>query len=98
MVDERTFGCTNVLGAELCHGFGPSFGILWAGIAELAIALLIHVVLLFVTSTTSTTTTYQYVRVPLLQPATQSTGVIISAPGGSTQIPRAQAMVAAESL
>ena len=80
MVDERTFDCTTVMGIQLCHGYGPSFGLQWAGVAELGIALLINVLLLCVAPTQSTTTTYEYVRVPLLQPVTQSSGVVIHAP------------------
>jgi hypothetical protein len=111
MVDERTFECTNVLGAELCHGYGPSFGLQWAAVSNLSIALFLNVLLLCVAPVETTTTTFQYVRVPLLQPtniAPGSGGVIISAPRSSTQgvvisanptgVPRAQGNVAAEIL
>lgn len=84
MVDERTFSCTNVLGAELCHGWGASWGLQGAAIGELSLALLLNVLLLCVSPIESTTTTYQYTRVPLLQP-TQTPGVVISAPRSTTQ-------------
>ena len=78
MVDKQTFSCSSVLGFQLCHGFGPSYGFQWVAIAHLMIAMLLQFFLLFVPSVESTTS-YQYVTVPLLQPQS-SQGVIISAP------------------
>lgn len=80
MVDERSFSCSKVLGAELCHGFGASYGLQYAAIAELALALMVNIVLLCVAPTESAT--YQYVRVPLLHQ--QQGGVILHPPPSST--------------
>jgi hypothetical protein len=76
MVDERSFTCSRVLGAELCHGFGASFGLQWAAVGELSLAMVLNVILLCV-SPSESQSTYQYVRVPLLQ---QQQGVILHAP------------------
>jgi hypothetical protein len=98
MVDERSFSCSRALGAELCHGYGVSFGMQGAAVAQLALALMMNIILLCVSPVESTTTTYQYVRVPLLQqsvgvpghiivhaPTNTTQGVILSAPGQQQQ-------------
>ena len=67
MVDERSFSCTKIAGAELCHGWGASWGLQGAALGELSLALMLNILLLCVSPIESSTTTFQYVRVPLLQ-------------------------------
>jgi len=96
LVDETSFSCSNIFGAELCHGYGPSFGLQWAAIGELLLAMTLQVILLFVSPRETTSVSYQYVTVPLLQPQMQSQGVIIAPPPGQSS--RAQIATAVESL
>lgn len=104
MVDEQNFSCSSVLGFDLCHGYGPSFGLQWAAIGQLILAMLLQFFLLFVPSTQVSSTSYEYVTVPLIaptasqeQPRFQRGGIIISGPPQGTQ-PRAQTIAAIESL
>ena len=87
---ENNFSCSTMFGAELCHGYGPSFALQGIAIANLLVALLLHFVLLFVPST-EPTTTYQYIQAPLLPHGSQ--GVVISAPQGyTTRVAAAEAV------
>lgn len=91
MVNERSFSCTTVMGAQLCHGYGASFVFQWLAVFEIGIALLLNALLLCVSPTT-TSTSFQYVRVPLIQPIAQG-GIIISAPNQQSQSQAAADMI-----
>lgn len=67
MVDERSFSCQKVLGADLCYEYGASYVLQWISIGALCIALFLNIILLFVTPATSYT---EIVRVPLIQSQT----------------------------
>jgi len=79
MVENQEFSCSNMFGAQLCHGYGPSFALQWAAIGELLVALTLHIILLFVPMD-NTTTSNQYVQAPLLQQPVSTHGVVISGP------------------
>ena len=78
MVNENTFGCEEVFEANLCHGWGPSYALQWTGIIELLIAVLISIALLFVANGENGGN--NFMRIPLLNPGSQNTGAVISAP------------------
>jgi hypothetical protein len=68
MVDEESFSCSNILGLELCHGYGASMYLQGFAVAELVFAVVAGILLIFISYPSLTTTTYGLVRVPLLRP------------------------------